>query len=76
MKQFHRMSLRMLPGPFFTWLLVLLFLLVMQFLIKYLPELVGKGLPFSVIGELVAYNLAYMFVLAYTSAFVAHWILG
>ncbi|NNF04301.1 MAG: YjgP/YjgQ family permease, partial [Rhodothermales bacterium] len=64
MKQFHRMSLRMLPGPFFTWLLVLLFLLVMQFLIKYLPELVGKGLPLLVIGELVAYNLAYMFVLA------------
>lgn len=64
MKQFHRMSLRMLPGPFFTWLLVLLFLLVMQFLIKYLPELVGKGLPFLVIAELVAYNLAYMFVLA------------
>lgn len=64
MKQFHRMSLRMLPAPFFTWLLVLIFLLVMQFLIKYLPELVGKGLPFLVITELVAYNLAYMFVLA------------
>lgn len=64
MKQFHRMILRMLPGPFVAWLLVLLFLLVMQFLIKYLPQLVGKGLPGPVIGELIAYNLAYMLVLA------------
>ena len=64
MKQFHRMILRMLPGPFVAWLLVLLFLLVMQFLIKYLPQLVGKGLPGGVIVELIAYNLAYMLVLA------------
>lgn len=64
MKQFHRMILRMLPGPFVAWVLVLLFLLVMQFLIKYLPQLVGKGLPGGVIIELIAYNLAYMLVLA------------
>lgn len=64
MKQFHRMILRMLPGPFLAWLIVLLFLLVMQFLIKYLPQLVGKGLPVPVIGELILYNLAYMLVLA------------
>jgi len=64
MKQFHRMILRMLPGPFVAWLVVLLFLLVMQFLIKYLPQLVGKGLPIPVIGELILYNLAYMLVLA------------
>lgn len=64
MKQFHRMILRMLPGPFVAWVLVLLFLLVMQFLIKYLPQLVGKGLPGGVIMELIAYNLAYMLVLA------------
>ena len=64
MKQFHRMILRMLPGPFVAWLIVLLFLLVMQFLIKYLPQLVGKGLPVPVIGELILYNLAYMLVLA------------
>ncbi|PIQ60935.1 MAG: permease [Bacteroidetes bacterium CG12_big_fil_rev_8_21_14_0_65_60_17] len=63
-KQFHKMMLRMLPGPFVAWLLVLLFLLVMQFLIKYLPQLVGKGLPVRVIFELISYNLAYMLVLA------------
>ena len=53
MKQFHRMILRMLPGPMVAWLGVLMFLLVMQFLIKYLPQLVGKGLPFLIIFELI-----------------------
>ena len=58
------MILRMLPGPMLGWLVVLMFLLVMQFLIKYLPQLVGKGLPVGAIAELVVYNLAYMVVLA------------
>jgi len=58
------MILRMLPGPFLGWLGTLMFLLLMQFLIRYLPDLVGKGLPFTVIVELISYNLAYMVVLA------------
>ncbi len=41
-----------------------MFLLLMQFLIKYLPTLVGKGLPFSAVAELIVYSLAYMVVLA------------
>ncbi len=61
---FHRMVLRMLPGPILAWLGMLMFMLVMQFLIKYLPDLVGKGLPLLAITELIAYNLAYMLVLA------------
>ncbi len=48
----------------FAWLSLLMFLLVMQFLIKYLPDLVGKGLPVGIIIELISYNLAYMLVLA------------
>ncbi len=58
------MILRMLPGPILGWLGTVMFLLLMQFLIKYLPDIAGKGLPFSVIVELIAYNLAYMVVLA------------
>lgn len=58
------MILRMLPGPMVAWIGVLMFLLVMQFLIKYLPQLVGKGLPVLAIAELIVYNLAYMLVLA------------
>lgn len=64
MKLLHRMTLRMLPGPFFGCLGTLMFLLLMQFLMRYLPDLVGKGLPFGVIVELIVYNLAYMVVLA------------
>ena len=64
MKLFHRMILRTLPGPFFGWLGTLMFLLLMQFLIKYLPDIAGRGLPVLLIVELVAYNLAYMVVLA------------
>ena len=54
----------MLPGPFLGWLATLMFLLVMQFLIRYLPDLVGRGLPLIVFVEIIAYNLAYMVVLA------------
>ena len=54
----------MLPGPFFGWLATLIFLLIMQFLIRYLPDLVGRGLPLQVIFEIVIYNLAYMILLA------------
>ncbi len=64
MKLFHRMILRALPGPFFGWLGTLMFLLLMQFLIRYLPDITGRGLPVGLIVELVAYNLAYMVVLA------------
>ncbi len=64
MKLLHRMLLKMLPGPFMACLGTLMFLLLMQFLMRYLPDLVGKGLPLTVILELIVYNLAYMVVLA------------
>lgn len=64
MKLLHRMILRMLPGPFLGALGTLMFLLLMQFLVEHLKNLVGKGLPFGVIVELITYNLVYMLVLA------------
>ncbi len=64
MKNVHRIILRALPGPFFGWLSVLMFLLLMQFLMRYLEDIAGRGLPFMVIVELISYNLAYMLVLA------------
>lgn len=64
MKTLHRMILRSLPGPFLAAFGTLLFLLLMQFLINYLPELVGRGLPAGVVIELITYSLAYMVVLA------------
>ncbi len=64
MKLFHRIILQSLPGPFLGWLAALLFLLVMQFLIKHLPDIAGRGLPLGMILELIAYSIAYMVVLA------------
>lgn len=58
------MTLRALPGPFLGWLGTLMFLLLMQFLIRYLPDIAGKGLPPGVVAELIVYNLSYMLVLA------------
>lgn len=63
-KRLHGMILRMLPAPIVGWFVMLMFLLLMQFLIKYLPDIAGKGLPFGVVVELIAYNLSYMVVLA------------
>ena len=64
LRRLHWIILRRLPGPFFGWLGTLMFLLLMQFLIRWLPEIAGKGIPLPVIIELIAYNLAYMVVLA------------
>ena len=58
------MILRALPGPFLAWLGTLLFLLVMQFLIRHLPDIAGKDLPLGLILELISYSIAYMVVLA------------
>lgn len=51
-------------GPFWFCLLTILFLLLMQFLILHIDKLVGKGLDFLIIVELIALQLAYMLVLA------------
>ena len=58
------MILRALPGPFLASLLTLIILILLQFLMRYLPELVGKGLSLSIIVEIISYNLAYMIVLS------------
>ncbi len=70
MKRLHWAILRALPLPFFAAFLTLMFLLLMQFLIKWLPELVGRGLPLGAMAELVAYSLAYMVTLAVPMAWL------
>lgn len=51
-------------GPFLLAFTTIMFLLLMQFLIQHIDKLVGKGLPFGVVIELILTNLAYMVVLA------------
>jgi len=50
--------------PFFFALAVLMFIFLMQFLLKYITKIFGKGLSIITIMELVFYNLAWMFALA------------
>ncbi|MGK7370079.1 MAG: LptF/LptG family permease, partial [Candidatus Halalkalibacterium sp. M3_1C_030] len=51
-------------GPFVFCFFTVMFLLLMQFLMLYIDKLVGKGLPFDIIIELIITNLAAMVVLA------------
>jgi lipopolysaccharide export system permease protein len=64
LKLLHRMTLRALPAPFFGALGTLVFLLILQFLIRYAKDLIGRGLPTGIVAELIVYNLAYILALA------------
>ncbi len=57
-KRLHLLILRSYLGPFILTFFISLFLLLMQFLWKYIDELVGKGLDVWVIGELLLYASA------------------
>ncbi|KXB97863.1 MAG: hypothetical protein AA908_00110 [Chlorobi bacterium NICIL-2] len=50
--------------PFLFGASVVMFLFLMQFLLRVLDELVGKGLSAAVIAQLIVLNLAWMVVLA------------
>lgn len=51
-------------GPFLFCFFTIMFVLLMQFLMMHVENLVGKGLEMSIIFELIFTNLAYMVVLA------------
>src|ERR1044071_3893690 len=52
MKTLHRFILKSYFGPFLMTLLIAIFILFMQFLWKWVDELVGKGLGADVVSEL------------------------
>ncbi|MBI4535758.1 MAG: LptF/LptG family permease [Ignavibacteriae bacterium] len=51
-------------GPFLFSLSTLMFLFMLQFVMKFIDQLVGKGLSAWLIIELISLNLAWMVVLA------------
>ncbi|MCO5262214.1 MAG: LptF/LptG family permease [Lentimicrobium sp.] len=55
MKKLYILILRSYLGPLILTFFIALFILVMQFLWKYIDDLVGKGLQWQVIGELLFY---------------------
>lgn len=56
MKKFDRFLLKAFLGPFFAVLIVVTFILMIQFLWVYIDELVGKGLSFKIILEFMAWG--------------------
>lgn len=58
MKILDRFILKSFIGPFLAILLVVVFILMMQFLWLYIDELVGKGLSFKVILEFLGWGCA------------------
>jgi lipopolysaccharide export system permease protein len=57
-KKLHRLIIGSFIGPFVLTFFITLFILVMQFLWKYVDDLVGKGLEWYLIAELLLYASA------------------
>ena len=64
MKKIDRFIIKSFVGPFFAILLVVIFVLLMQFLWLYIDELVGKGLSMKVILEFLGWGTATLLPLA------------
>ena len=55
MKKIDKLVLSSFIGPFIVTFFITLFVLVMQFLWKYADDLIGKGLEWYLVGELLFY---------------------
>jgi len=64
MKILYRYIFKEHIGPFVFALSVIMFILLMQFLVKYIGQIFGKGIPLLTIFELITLNLAWMLALA------------
>ena len=68
MKRLHWYIIKTFLGPFFMTFFIVVFILLMQFLWKYVDDLVGKGLEIKVLAEMLFYAsfgvLSYAFPLA------------
>ena len=58
MKKLHLMMIRTYLGPLLVTFLIVLFILNMQFLWKYVDDLMGKGLPLLTVAQLLFYAAA------------------
>jgi len=58
LKRLHKFILKSYFGPLVATFFISLFILLMQFLWRYIDDLAGKGLEWSVIAELILYASA------------------
>ncbi|MDR1672794.1 MAG: LptF/LptG family permease [Bacteroidales bacterium] len=68
MKILYRFMLKQFVGPFIMIFTIVAFILLMQFLWKYIDELVGKGLDLIIIGEFLLYATAHLASMAFPLA--------
>ncbi|MDR0814348.1 MAG: LptF/LptG family permease [Bacteroidales bacterium] len=68
MKILHRFMLKQFLGPFVLIFFIVIFVLLMQFLWKYIDELVGKGLDLSIVAEFLLYSTANLTSMAFPLA--------
>jgi lipopolysaccharide export system permease protein len=55
MKRLDKLILSSFIGPFILTFLVVVFILLTQFMLRYFDDIIGKGLGFAIIGELILY---------------------
>jgi lipopolysaccharide export system permease protein len=60
----YRYILKAHFAPFFISFFIIIFVFTFQFIFKYIDNLVGKGLSWWVISQLITLNLAWMVTLA------------
>lgn len=72
----HLYILRAHLAPFLFSFATLMFVFLLQFLMKAVDQLVGKGLGFWVIGELIVLSLAWMVVLAIPASVLIATLMG
>ncbi len=68
MKRLHKFIIKSFLGPFFMTFFICVFILLMQFLWKYIDELVGKGLDWKIVTELLLYASCGLVPLAFPLA--------
>lgn len=63
MKTIHKLVLKSYLGPMILTFFIVMFVLMMNFVWRYIDELVGKGLSADIIVELMSYAMANMIIL-------------
>jgi lipopolysaccharide export system permease protein len=64
MKRIHYLVIKSFIGPLILTFFLVIFILLMQFLWKYIDDLVGKGLEMKILGEFLLYSSASMVPMA------------
>lgn len=64
MKRLHYLVIKSFLGPLILTFFLVIFILLMQFLWKYIDDLVGKGLENKVLAEFLLYSVASMVPMA------------